>query len=99
MKKLISTILLFSMVLTLSFAAPKKGKIKGIKLDKKNRFAIGGIGLGSINWSKVSISDKGEIIWNETNDYQECGWAIMKIDMSQYAGLRFEFVPNPNQDV
>lgn len=99
MKKLISTILLFSMALTLSFAAPKKGKIKGIKLEKKNRFAIGGVGLGSINWSKVSITDKGEIIWNETNDYQECGWAIMRVDMSQYAGLRFEFVPNPNQDV
>lgn len=99
MKKKLIAFLLFSMALTLSFAAPKKGKIKGIKLEKKNRFAIGGVGLGSINWSKVSISDKGEIIWNETNDYQECGWAIMKVDMSQYAGLRFEFVPNPNQDV
>ena len=99
MKKNLIAFLLFSMALTLSFTAPKKGKIKGIKLEKKNRFAIDGIGLGSLNWSKVSISNKGEIIWNETNDYQECGWAIMKVDMSQYAGLRFEFVPNPNQDV
>ena len=68
MKKLITAILLFSTALTLSFAAPKKGKeveqSNGIKLDPKKKYAIEGIVLGSDNWPKVTLSNKGEIIWN-----------------------------------
>ena len=95
MKKLITAILLFSTALTLSFAAPKKGKekeqSKGIKLDAKKKYAIEGIALGSDNWPQVELSNKGEIIWNQNQgDFQQIGWELRGTDLSKYAGLRFE---------
>lgn len=101
MKKLISSILLFSVALSLSFAAPKKGKekeqSKGIKLDAKKKFAIEGVELGSDNWPQVTLSNKGEIIWNQKEgDFQQIGWELRGTDLSKYAGLRFELAAGQN---
>ncbi len=101
MKKFISTILLFSAALSLTFAAPKKGKgkeqSKGIKLDAKKKFAIEGVELGSDNWPQVTLSNKGEIIWNQKEgDFQQIGWELRGTDLSKYAGLRFELAAGQN---
>ncbi len=101
MKKLITAILLFSTALTLSFAAPKKGKeveqSYGIKLDPKKKYAIEGVVLGSDNWPQVTLSNKGEIIWNpKQGDFQQIGWELRGTDLSKYAGLRFELAAGQN---
>ena len=101
MKKLITAILLFSTALTLSFAAPKKGKekeqSKGIKLDAKKKFAIEGVELGSDNWPQVTLSNKGEIIWNpKQGDFQQIGWELRGTDLSKYAGIRVELAAGQN---
>jgi hypothetical protein len=101
MKKLITAILLFSTALTLSFAAPKKGKEKeqsnGIKLDPKKKYAIEGVELGSDNWPQVTLSNKGEIIWNpKQGDFQQIGWELRGTDLSKYAGIRVELAAGQN---
>ena len=94
MKKIVSTILLISAVLATTFAAPKKGKSNNIKLDPKKKFAIEGVELGSLEEAQVcaSVNNKGEIIWNQDCDWNFllCGWELRGIDMSEYAGLKFE---------
>ncbi len=93
MKKLISTIILLSMAVTICCAAPKKGKEKSsnITLDPKKKFAIEGVVLGSDNWPQVELSNKGEIIWNQKQgDFQQIGWELRGTDLSKYAGIRFE---------
>lgn len=103
MKKLISTILLLSLVLATGFAAPKKGKSNSIKLDPKKKFAIEGVELGSLEEAQVcaSVNNKGEIIWNKDCDWDfySCGWELRGIDMSEYAGLRFELASSMEQKV
>lgn len=103
MKKLISTILLLSLVLATVFAAPKKGKSKNIKLDPKKKFAIEGVELGSLEEAQVcaSVNNKGEIIWNQDCDWNflACGWELRGIDMSEYAGLKFELASSMEQKV
>ena len=103
MKKLISTILLLSLVLATVFAAPKKGKSKNIKLDPKKKFAIEGMELGSLEEAQVcaSVNNKGEIIWNQDCDWNffACGWELRGIDMSEYAGLKFELASSMEQKV
>ena len=94
MKKLISTILLLSLVLATAFAAPKKGKSNNIKLDPKKKFAIEGVELGSLEEFQdcASLNDKGGIIWNQDSDWEMLayGWELRGIDMGGYAGLKFE---------
>lgn len=94
MKKLISTFLVLSTVMAISFAAPKNGKSKNIKLDPKKKFAIEGVELGSLEWCQAesSVSNKGEIIWNYDNgdEWLHCGWELRGTDMSQYGALRIE---------
>lgn len=99
MKKLISTILLLSMAVAFSFAAPKKGKDVGTKLDPKNKFAIEGVAIDSITWAEATVSNKGEILWSRTKDgdWHETGWDLRGIDLSNYAGIRFELAPK--QDI
>ena len=103
MKKLISTILLLSLVLATGFAAPKKGKSNNIKLDPKKKFAIEGVELGSLEEAQVcaSVNNKGEIIWNQDCDWNffGCGWELRGIDMSKYAGLKFELASSMEQRV
>lgn len=103
MKKLISTILLLSLVLSTVFAAPKKGKSNNIKLDPKKKFAIEGVELGSLEEAQVcaSVNNKGEIIWNKDCDWNfySCGWELRGIDMSEYAGLKFELASSMEQKV
>lgn len=103
MKKLISTILLLSLVLATVFAAPKKGKSNNIKLDPKKKFAIEGVELGSLEEAQVcaSVNNKGEIIWNKDCDWNfySCGWELRGIDMSEYAGLKFELASSMEQKV
>lgn len=93
MKKLFVTFLFLS-VCALTFAAPKKGKSNNIKLDPKKKFAIEGVELGSLEEYQVcaSVNNKGEIIWNKDCDWNFylCGWELRGIDMSKYAGLKFE---------
>ena len=104
MKKLITTFFLCSLVLTMGFAAPKKGKSKssGIKLDVKTKFAIEGVELGSIDWCKddATLTPKGEVIWNQNIDSEwlHYGWALRGTDMSQYAGLKIQVTPLPGRD-
>ena len=81
MKKQIS-ILLLTLLLTFAFAAPKTPK--GTKLSVKKKFAIEGVELGSISWGKGTLTAKGEILWTETNEWQEIGWDFRGLDMSQY---------------
>ena len=99
MKKLITTILLLSMAVAFSFAAPKKGKDAGTKLDPKNKFAIEGVAIDSITWAEATVSNKGEILWSRTKegDWHETGWDLRGIDLSKYAGIRFELAPK--QDI
>lgn len=99
MKKLISTILLLSMAVAFSFAAPKKGKEAGTKLDPKNKFAIEGVAIDSITWAEATVSNKGEILWSRTKegDWHDTGWDLRGIDLSNYAGIRFELAPK--QDI
>lgn len=103
MKKLISTILLLSLVLATGFAAPKKGKSNNVKLDPKKKFAIEGVELGSLEEAQVcaSVNNKGEIIWNQDCDWKfySCGWELRGIDMSEYAGLKFELASSMEQKV
>ena len=103
MKKLISTFLVLFTVMAISFAAPKNGKSKNIKLDPKKKFAIEGVELGSLEWaqSESSVSNKGEIIWNhESGDsWLHCGWELRGTDMSQYGGLKIELASGQKQDV
>ena len=91
MKKLISLILLCTMMLPVCFGASKKEKSKYIKLEPKKKFAIEGVELGSDNWPEAKLTKKGEIIWNQDeDDYQQIGWDLRGIDLSKYAGIRFE---------
>ena len=100
MKKLISTILLLSMAVAFSFAAPKKGKEAGTKLDPKNKFAIEGVAIDSITWAEATVSNKGEILWSRTKegDWHETGWDLRGIDLSNYAGIRFELAPKQDTE-
>ncbi len=102
MKKLIVTFLFLS-VCALTFAAPKKGKSNNIKLDPKKKFAIEGVELGSLEEAQVcaSVNNKGEIIWNQDCDWNffACGWELRGIDMSEYAGLKFELASSMEQKV
>lgn len=95
MKKLISLILLCTMMLSLCFGASKKQKSKNIVLDAKKKFAIEGVALGSDNWPKAELTKKGEVIWNHKidDDYQQIGWELRGTDLSKYAGLRIELSP------
>ena len=102
MKKIITTLLLCSLC-ALTFAAPKKGKSNNIKLDPKKKFAIEGVELGSLEEAQVcaSVNNKGEIIWNQDCDWNffACGWELRGIDMSEYAGLKFELASTMEQKV
>lgn len=102
MKKLFVTFLFLS-VCALTFAAPKKGKSNNIKLDPKKKFAIEGVELGSLEEYQVcaSVNNKGEIIWNKDCDWNFylCGWELRGIDMSEYAGLKFELASSMEQKV
>lgn len=106
MKKLISAILLISTACALTFAAPKKEKAEEkntnyIKLDPKKKFAIEGVELGTIDWANAKITNKGEIIWDQSrsDEWAETGWELRGIDMSPYAGLRIELAPGQKQDL
>lgn len=92
MKKLISTFLVLSTVMAISFAAPKNGKSKNIKLEPKKKFAIEGVELGSLEWcqAEASVSNKGEIIWNYDSgaEWLHCGWELRGTDMSKYGGTQ-----------
>ena len=92
MKKIISILLLITVCLSLGFAASKKGKSNNIKLDPKNKFAIEGVELGSIDLGLATITTKGEIFWSQSADgqWRETGWDIRGIDLSAYAGIRIE---------
>lgn len=99
MKKLLTSFILLSLVLTFSYAAPKKDKADDkqsgyIKLDPKNKFAIEGVELGSIDWCQddAKLTPKGEIIWNKSkaDEWVHYGWELRGTDLSQYAGLRIE---------
>ena len=92
MKKIISILLLITVGLSLGFAASKKGKSNNIKLDPKNKFAIEGVELGSIDLGLATITNKGEIIWSQDADgqWRETGWELRGIDLSAYAGIRIE---------
>ena len=102
MKKLFVTFLFLS-VCGLTFAAPKKGKSNSIKLDPKKKFAIEGVELGSLEECQVcaSVNNKGEIIWNKDCDWNfySCGWELRGIDMSEYAGLKFELASSMEQKI
>ena len=102
MKKFISSILVFSMALTFSFAASKKQKSKNTVLDAKKKFAIEGVELGSIDWcmDDATLTPKGEIIWNKNkeDDWLHYGWELRGTDMSKYAGLKIQVTPFSNQD-
>ena len=62
MKKLLSFFLI-SLSMTLAFTAPQTTSPKGTKLSAKNKFAIEGIELGSISWSKGTITNKGCLLY------------------------------------
>lgn len=98
MKKLLSFFLI-SLSMTLAFTAPQTTSPKGTKLSAKNKFAIEGIELGSISWSKGTITNKGEILWTDTKDWQETGWELRGVDMSQYGALRIELAKGNNDEV
>ena len=98
MKKLLS-IFLISLSMALAFTAPKTTAPKGTKLSAKNKFAIEGVELGSISWSKGTITNKGEILWTDTKDWQETGWELRGVDMSQYGALRIELAKGNNDEV
>lgn len=102
MKKLFVTFLFLS-VCALTFAAPKKGKSNNIKLDPKKKFAIEGVELGSLEEFQdcASLNDKGGIIWNQDSDWEllAYGWELRGIDMSEYAGLKFELASSMEQRV
>ena len=102
MKKLFVTFLFLS-VCALTFAAPKKGKSNNIKLDPKKKFAIEGVELGSLEEFQdcASLNDKGGIIWNQDSDWEMLayGWELRGIDMSEYAGLKFELASSMEQKV
>lgn len=99
MKKLLFTIVLFSSLAVLSFAAPKKEKADEkktnyIKLDPKKKFAIEGVELGSLEWCQddAKLNSKGELIWNKekSDEWLHFGWDLRGTDMSQYGALRIE---------
>lgn len=96
MKKQIS-ILLLTLSLTFAFAVPKTPK--GTKLSVKKKFAIEGVELGSISWGKGKLTAKGEILWTETNEWQEIGWDFRGLDMSQYGAMRIELVKGNNDEL
>ena len=102
MKKLFVTFLFLS-VCALTFAAPKKGKSNNIKLDPKKKFAIEGVELGSLEEFQdcATLNNKGEITWNQDSDwaYLSYGWELRGIDMSEYAGLKFELASSMEQNV
>ena len=95
-KKQIS-ILLLTLSLTFAFAAPNTPK--GTKLSVKKKFAIEGVELGSISWGKGTLTAKGEILWTETNEWQEIGWELRGVDMSQYGALRIELAKGNNDEL
>lgn len=100
MKKLIAAFMFLS-VCVLTFAAPKKGKSNSIKLDSKNKFAIEGVELGSIDWCKndASLTPKGEIVWaKEKDEYLHYGWELRGTDLSAYAGLKIQVAPLESQE-
>ena len=103
MKKLFSAMLLFSLAVTLSFAASKKDKDKGgnIKLDPKKKFAIEGVELGTITWANAKVDAKGTIIWNDNraDDWNETGWDFKGVDMSAYAGMKIEITQGNKQEI
>ncbi|WP_022932731.1 hypothetical protein [Treponema bryantii] len=99
MKKLLFTIVLFSSLAVLSFAAPKKEKADEkktnyVKLDPKKKFAIEGVELGSLEWCQddAKLTAKGELIWNKdkSDDWLHFGWDLRGTDLSQYGALRIE---------
>ena len=99
MKKLLFTIVLFSSLAVLSFAAPKKEKADEkktnyVKLDPKKKFAIEGVELGSLEWCQddAKLNSKGELIWNKekSDEWLHFGWELRGTDMSQYGALRIE---------
>ena len=102
MKKLIAAFMFLS-VCGLTFAAPKKGKSNNIKLDPKKKFAIEGVELGSLEEFQdcATLNNKGEITWNQDSDwaYLSYGWELRGIDMSEYAGLKFELASSMEQKV
>lgn len=98
MKKLLS-ILFISLSMTFAFAAPKTSTPKGTKLSAKNKFAIEGVELGTLSWSKATVTNKGEILWNDTTEWQETGWDLRGVDMSQYGAIRIEIAPDKNDEL
>ena len=102
MKKILSTILLFSMAMTFTFAAAKKEKSKNIVLDPKKKYAIEGVELGSIDWCKddAKLTSKGELIWDKTknDDWLHYGWELRGTDMSKYGALRIEIATFTDQE-
>nr|MCR5189332.1 hypothetical protein [Treponema sp.] len=79
------------------------GKSNNIKLDPKKKFAIEGVELGSLEEFRdcATLNNKGEIIWNQDCDWNffACGWELRGIDMSEYAGLKFELASSMEQKV
>jgi len=78
MKKLLTSILLFSITFSLSFAAPKKATKNGILLSAKNKFAIEGTELDSFQYPEHTVTKKGEIIWNteRNRNWYAVGWDL-----------------------
>lgn len=101
MKKLLTSILLFSITFSLSFAAPKKSKNNGIPLSPKDKFAIEGAELGSFNYQNHTVTKKGEILWNSEDnaEWLEIGWELRGTDLSKYAGIRVELASNEKKDI
>ena len=101
MKKLLTSILLFSITFSLSFAAPKKSKNNGIPLSPKDKFAIEGAELGSFNYQNHTVTKKGEILWNSEDnaEWLEIGWELRGTDLSKYAGIRVELASNEKIDI
>ena len=98
MKKLLTSILLFSITFSLSFGAPKKATKNGILLSAKNKFAIEGIELDSFQYPEHTVTKKGEIIWNteQNRNWYAVGWDLKGIDLEkyEYAGIRIELEPS-----
>ena len=104
MKKLLTSILLFSITFSLSFAAPKKATKNGILLSAKNKFAIEGTELDSFQYPEHTVTKKGEIIWNteRNRNWYAVGWDLKGIDLAkyEYAGIRIELEPSvEKQDI
>lgn len=104
MKKLLTSILLFSITFSISFAAPKKATKNGILLSAKNKFAIEGTELDSFQYPEHTVTKKGEIIWNteRNRNWYAVGWDLKGIDLAkyEYAGIRIELEPSvEKQDI